>query len=142
MPDFLGPREFTKQNLYDGGLAIHIAQVFDLLDFGYRGVSSHETASLGSAAYYTTGFEGSDTVAGTRMILQMYNGLSPAPPIPPLDRFSSIFEMLHGARSRVHCSNEPRPQLAFLTSPVHCRRNKCACSRAFDDYFVGGHESR
>merc|ERR1719197_211972 len=26
MPDFLGPREFTKQNLYDGGLAIHIAR--------------------------------------------------------------------------------------------------------------------
>ncbi|KAL1523957.1 hypothetical protein AB1Y20_018873 [Prymnesium parvum] len=99
MPEFLGPREYTKANLYNGGLAIHISQVFDLLDFGYRGVSSHETAALGSAAYYTTGFEGSDTVAGARMILQNYNAASPEPPVPPLERFSTIFEMLHGATS-------------------------------------------
>jgi len=42
----------------EDNLAIHVAQVFDLLDFGYRGVSSHETAALGSASYYTAGLEG------------------------------------------------------------------------------------
>ena len=73
MPAFLGPQEFTPENLKEDGLAIHIAQVFDLLDFGYRGVSSHETAQLGSAAYYATGYEGSDTVAGSRMLLRHYN---------------------------------------------------------------------
>merc|ERR1712050_186160 len=72
------------------GPAIHIAQVFDLLDFGYRGVSSHETAALGSASYYTTGFEGSDTVAGSRMLLKCYNGDA---------NFTGIFEASHGATS-------------------------------------------
>ena len=65
----LGPPEFTVDNLVDDQLSVHIAQVFDLLDFGYRGVSSHETAALGSASYYVAGFEGSDTVAGSRMCL-------------------------------------------------------------------------
>ena len=99
LPDFLGKREFTRANIYEGNLAIHIAQVFDLLDFGYRGVSSHETAALGSAAYYTTGFEGSDTVAGARMVLQAYNGTSSTAPIPPLASFANTFEQLHGATS-------------------------------------------
>merc|ERR1712050_95024 len=72
------------------GPAIHIAQVFDLLDFGYRGVSSHETAALGSASYYTTGFEGSDTVAGSRMLLKCYNGDA---------NFTGIFGAGHGATS-------------------------------------------
>ena len=47
--------------------------VFDLCDFGYRGVSSHETAGLGSAAYYVSGYEGSDTTAGARMLKDCYN---------------------------------------------------------------------
>ena len=78
---------------------LYVRQVFDLLDFGYRGVSSHETAALGSAAYYTSGFEGSDTVAGSRMIMQLYNGVSSTAPIPPLASFSNTFEQLHGATS-------------------------------------------
>lgn len=47
-------------------------RVFDLLDFGYRGVSSHETAALGSMAYYTAGLQGSDTTAGMRMACKIY----------------------------------------------------------------------
>jgi len=95
MPSFLGPQDFTEANLVDDGLAVHIAQVFDLLDFGYRGVSSHETAQLGSAAYYTTGFEGSDTVAGSRMLLQHYN----AADAPSGLDYTAIFQNLHGATS-------------------------------------------
>merc|ERR1712050_450055 len=72
------------------GPATHVAQVFDLLDFGYRGVSSHETACLGSAGYYTAGLEGSDTVAGSRMLLKCYNGGG---------NFSTVFQANHGATS-------------------------------------------
>ena len=95
MPDVLGPQEFTPPNLVDDGLAVHIAQVFDLLDFGYRGVSSHETASLGSAAYYAVGYEGSDTVAGSRMLLRHYN----APHEPTGFTFASMFETFHCSTS-------------------------------------------
>ena len=35
----LGPSEFTVDNIVDDALAVHIAQVFDLLDFGFRPVS-------------------------------------------------------------------------------------------------------
>merc|ERR1719343_1421316 len=89
-PVFNLPGEFTVENVAEDNLALHVAQVFDLLDFGYRGVSSHETAALGSAAYYTAGLEGSDTVAGSRMLLRMYNGH---------DCFKNIFEKFHGATS-------------------------------------------
>jgi len=89
-PPEMGKQEFTEANIAEDALAIHIAQVFDLLDFGYRGVSSHETAGLGSAAYYTTGFEGSDTVAGSRMMLRYYNGGK---------SFQQSFEQGHGATS-------------------------------------------
>ena len=68
-------------------LAIRIAQVFDLLDFGSRGVSSHETAALGSASYYACDYEGSDTVAGSRLCLWAYEG------------FKTNFENFHGATS-------------------------------------------
>jgi len=84
------PGEFTADSVAEDNLAIHVAQVFDLLDFGYRGVSSHETASLGAAAYYTAGLEGSDTVAGSRMLLRYYNSES---------QFLNIFEVGHGATS-------------------------------------------
>jgi len=89
-PVFGMPGEFTVDNVVEDNLAIHIAQVFDLLDFGYRGVSSHETAGLGSAAYYTAGLEGSDTVAGSRMLLRYYNGDA---------NFTGVFEAGHGATS-------------------------------------------
>eukprot|EP00928_Gymnodinium_smaydae_P006081 TRINITY_DN1211_c0_g1_i2.p1 TRINITY_DN1211_c0_g1~~TRINITY_DN1211_c0_g1_i2.p1 ORF type:complete len:897 (+),score=237.75 TRINITY_DN1211_c0_g1_i2:63-2693(+) len=89
-PVFNLPGEFTAASVAEDNLAIHVAQVFDLLDFGYRGVSSHETASLGSAAYYTAGLEGSDTVAGSRMLLRHYNGGS---------NFTDVFEKGHGATS-------------------------------------------
>merc|ERR1719473_2272242 len=69
-----GAPEFTVDNIVKDELSVHVAQVFDLLDFGYRGVSSHETAALGSASYYVAGFEGSDTVAGSRMAREIYDG--------------------------------------------------------------------
>jgi nicotinamide phosphoribosyltransferase len=45
---------------------------FKLHDFGYRGVSSEETAGIGAAAHLIN-FKGTDTVAGVR-ILQEYYG--------------------------------------------------------------------
>jgi len=89
--DFLpGERDFNEKNIADDELSIHVSQVFDLLDFGYRGVSSHETAGLGAASYYTSGYEGSDTVAGSRMLLRYYNAKG---------GFTQIFENFHGATS-------------------------------------------
>jgi len=98
--DFLpGERDFTPENIAADDLPVHIAQVFDLLDFGYRGVSSHETAGLGSGAYYTAGFEGSDTVAGSRMLLRHYNAADPKLGGTPVESFRAMFEQLHCATS-------------------------------------------
>ena len=44
---------------------------FKLHDFGYRGVSSEETAGLGAAAHLIN-FKGTDTVAGIRILQQYY----------------------------------------------------------------------
>jgi nicotinamide phosphoribosyltransferase len=45
---------------------------FKLHDFGYRGVSSEETAGIGGAAHLIN-FKGADTVAGIRLLQQFYN---------------------------------------------------------------------
>ena len=86
-------KEFTTGDVaLDQTMVIN--QVFDVLDFGYRGVSSHETASLGAAAYYITNYQGSDTVAGSRMLLRCYgDGLSDQ------RGFKNYFEIMHGATS-------------------------------------------
>src|SRR5713101_2471670 len=44
---------------------------FKVHDFGYRGVSSEETAALGSAAHLVS-FQGTDTVAGICLLRQFY----------------------------------------------------------------------
>src|SRR5215467_3288087 len=44
---------------------------FKLHDFGYRGVSSEETAGIGAAAHLIN-FKGTDTVAGIRFLQQYY----------------------------------------------------------------------
>jgi nicotinamide phosphoribosyltransferase len=44
---------------------------FKLHDFGYRGVSSEETAGIGAAAHLIN-FKGTDTVAGIRILQQCY----------------------------------------------------------------------
>jgi nicotinamide phosphoribosyltransferase len=44
---------------------------FKLHDFGYRGVSSRETAAIGGAAHLVN-FMGSDTIAAIRMLQQFY----------------------------------------------------------------------
>jgi len=45
---------------------------FKLHDFGYRGVSSEETAAIGAAAHLIN-FKGTDTVAGIRLLQRYYN---------------------------------------------------------------------
>jgi nicotinamide phosphoribosyltransferase len=50
---------------------------FKLHDFGYRGVSSEETAAVGAAAHLVN-FQGTDTVAGIRL-LQQYYGVQAMP---------------------------------------------------------------
>ncbi|HEY6272267.1 MAG TPA: nicotinate phosphoribosyltransferase [Terriglobales bacterium] len=45
---------------------------FKLHDFGYRGVSSEETAGIGAAAHLIN-FRGTDTVAGIRVLQQYYD---------------------------------------------------------------------
>ncbi|MGI9254368.1 MAG: nicotinate phosphoribosyltransferase [Thermomicrobiales bacterium] len=42
-------------------------------DFGYRGVSSEQTAGLGGAAHLLS-FDGTDTVAGIRLLARAYDG--------------------------------------------------------------------
>ncbi|HET7873872.1 MAG TPA: nicotinate phosphoribosyltransferase [Terriglobales bacterium] len=44
---------------------------FKLHDFGYRGVSSEETAAVGAAAHLVN-FQGTDTVAGIRLLQEYY----------------------------------------------------------------------
>src|SRR5262249_31852919 len=44
---------------------------FKLHDFGYRGVSSEETAGIGAAAHLIN-FKGTDTVAGIRVLQRYY----------------------------------------------------------------------
>ena len=45
---------------------------FKLHDFGYRGVSSEETAGIGAAAHLIN-FKGTDTVAGIRLLQHFYS---------------------------------------------------------------------
>jgi nicotinamide phosphoribosyltransferase len=45
---------------------------FKLHDFGYRGVSSEETAGIGAAAHLIN-FKGTDTVAGIRILQEYYS---------------------------------------------------------------------
>lgn len=45
---------------------------FKLHDFGYRGVSSEESAAIGGAAHLVN-FDGSDTIAGIMMAMEYYN---------------------------------------------------------------------
>jgi nicotinamide phosphoribosyltransferase len=54
---------------------------FKLHDFGYRGVSSEETAAIGGAAHLIN-FKGSDTIAGIRLIQQHYSDKMPGFSIP------------------------------------------------------------
>lgn len=50
-------------------------------DFGYRGCSSEETAGIGAAAHLLS-FQGTDTVAGIRMLREHYGAQMPAFSIP------------------------------------------------------------
>ena len=54
---------------------------FMLHDFGYRGVSSVESAALGGAGHLVN-FMGTDTVAAMEMLMQYYNSDVPAYSVP------------------------------------------------------------
>lgn len=51
---------------------------FLIHDFGYRGVSSEETAGIGGAAHIAAGNMGSDTFSGIRLLQQYYGADMPA----------------------------------------------------------------
>ena len=54
---------------------------FKLHDFGYRGVSSEETAAIGGAAHLVN-FQGTDTIAGIRFLQEYYGAPMAAFSIP------------------------------------------------------------
>ncbi len=54
---------------------------FKLHDFGYRGVSSVETAAMGGAAHLVN-FQGTDTLAGIELLRQYYGATMPGFSIP------------------------------------------------------------
>lgn len=54
---------------------------FKLHDFGYRGVSSVETAGMGGAAHLVS-FQGTDTLAGIELLRQYYGAAMPGFSIP------------------------------------------------------------
>lgn len=60
---------------------------FKLHDFGYRGVSSLETAALGGAAHLLS-FNGTDTVAGIQLAQEWYSGDWQFPSEGPMYGFS------------------------------------------------------
>lgn len=70
----------SKQVLYNAlersGTPTSEMIMFKLHDFGFRGVSSVETAALSGAAHLVN-FSGTDTLAALDMVLQYYSGLSP-----------------------------------------------------------------
>ena len=61
---------------------------FKLHDFGYRGVSSHETAGIGGAAHLVN-FQGTDTIAGA-LVAQDYYGADMAGFSIPASEHSTI----------------------------------------------------
>lgn len=54
---------------------------FRLHDFGYRGVSSEETAAIGGAAHLTV-FQGTDNVAGLRLLAEGYGAKMAGSSVP------------------------------------------------------------
>jgi nicotinic acid phosphoribosyltransferase len=67
---------FTPESVEADKAPIHKEQIFDLLDFGYRGVSTAETARVGCLAYGTAGYQGSDTMDGWNAASEYYDGFN------------------------------------------------------------------
>jgi nicotinamide phosphoribosyltransferase len=57
---------------------------FKLHDFGYRGVSSQETAAIGGAAHLVN-FQGTDTLAAIALLQQYYKAAMPGFSIPAME---------------------------------------------------------
>jgi nicotinamide phosphoribosyltransferase len=57
---------------------------FKLHDFGYRGVSSQETAAIGGAAHLVN-FQGTDTLAAIALLQQYYKASMPGFSIPAME---------------------------------------------------------
>ncbi len=55
--------------------------LFKLHDFGYRGVSSPESAAIGAASHLVN-FRGTDTIAGCELLMEYYNSDMPGFSIP------------------------------------------------------------
>jgi nicotinamide phosphoribosyltransferase len=62
--------EILEMHMAKSGMSGNVN--FLLHDFGYRGVTSEEQAWLGGAAHLLT-FNGSDNIAGVRMLMEFYN---------------------------------------------------------------------
>ena len=64
-------KAFKNCTSYDDGLRSFLVD-FVLNDFGFRGVSSVESAGIGGSAHLVN-FRGSDTLMGSKYIVENYN---------------------------------------------------------------------
>ena len=104
---------------------------FKLHDFGYRGVSSEETAAIGGAAHLVN-FQGTDTMAALTLLQQYYDA--------PMAGFS-IPAMEH---STVTAWGEEYEDVAYERMIDHCPTGLVACvidsydpHRAVEEIFGG-----
>lgn len=81
---------------------------FSLNDFGYRGVSSEESAGIGAAAHLVN-FWGTDTVAGIRFANQYYNADASATPTG-----MSVFATEHSTTTIHGRENEHEAMIGFI----------------------------
>lgn len=104
---------------------------FKLHDFGYRGVSSIETAAMGGAAHLLN-FKGTDTFAGIRMARKWYN--------EPMAGFS-IPASEHSTITSWGANNELEAMRNMLTQHpdglVACVSDSFDIERACRDYWGG-----
>ena len=122
---------FKNCTSYDDGLRSFLVD-FVLNDFGFRGVSSVETAGIGSSAHLVN-FRGSDTLMGSKYIVENYNtdtvyGLS----IPATEH--SIMT-LRGEEGEVEMMK--RVLTLFPTGLVACVSDSFNIFRACSDYWGG-----
>ena len=74
-------KRVIKKALARSGTDTDANLAFKLHDFGYRGVSSPESAAIGGAAHLVN-FQGTDTLAACEMLMEYYNSDMPGFSIP------------------------------------------------------------
>ncbi|MCZ2343049.1 MAG: nicotinate phosphoribosyltransferase [Bacteroidales bacterium] len=104
---------------------------FKLHDFGFRGVSSVETASLGGAAHLVH-FQGSDTLVGIRLLQKYYHAAMPGYSIP-----ASEHSTLTAWGADHECEAMRNLLDAFPTGMVACVSDSYDVFRACRDYWGG-----